>query len=263
VSYGRVGLVLALAGAAYFGSWQQRYERTDAFRAAAAYARSSGIAAGPDTPIRLGRFPTGRIDATSGKAVLGVGVLGEARSRMDLELTLVGGHWRVIGAALSAPSAATVRVEDADRLRDGQRATARAHALYRNGRPDEALEEFHAALAADPLNSEARYWLGHLLEDIGDQEAALASFLTAREITPGRPHIEYAVGVAYGRVGDLERSLDHLDRAVELDGRSGLVYFGRAVTRGRLGDAAGASADLDRACRRGYQDGCDALRRLR
>ncbi len=80
-------------------------------------------------------------------------------------------------------------------------------ALRRQGRLDEAIAEYHAALHYHAHNPEVYYNLGIALMKKGFREEAIANYLKALELLPGH-------ALAYGNLGYIYLHNDQVDKAV-------------------------------------------------
>lgn len=89
--------------------------------------------------------------------------------------------------------------------------------LGKQGKLDEALAEFEAAIRVRP-----DYWQGHInaavvLIDQGKLDEAMARLRRVLELNPNRSHAHGSVGVVLARKGMLDEALAHFQKALELD----------------------------------------------
>jgi len=88
--------------------------------------------------------------------------------------------------------------------------------LLQQGRHDEAIEQFRAALAQKPDLAEAHVNWGIALKSQGDLPGAMTQYVKALEIAPDLPDAHYNLGVALAEQGRRERAVQALRRALEL-----------------------------------------------
>jgi tetratricopeptide (TPR) repeat protein len=119
----------------------------------------------------------------------------------------------------------------------------------REGRTDDAIAVFGAAIAADPSAVKAHLYRGHLHADLGDADAALADFTQVTRLQPGRSEGWNGRGrVHFGR-GDWARALDEFTRAAGCEAPTDLdlIERNRAECLRALGALDEAEVALDRA----------------
>lgn len=128
-------------------------------------------------------------------------------------------------AALGRADEARAALEQAAAVlgRDHPRVAALQGAeLAAAGRHGEAAERFRAALAADPLEQQARFGLGRSLLALGRRDEGLAELAEHRRLVPLIDRLEFArkgLDLAplhapnLAELGDCERALGRLDRA--------------------------------------------------
>lgn len=121
---------------------------------------------------------------------------------------------------------------------------ARGAERVRNGDAQGALDDFSAALAADPSLVEAYLGRAAIHADFGMLSTALADYSAAIELAPTSFEAVFGRGYAYRHyLGDPSAALADFDRAVELRPDDPAARCERAATRARLGDAQGALDD--------------------
>lgn len=93
----------------------------------------------------------------------------------------------------------------------------KAEALEAQGRDDEAIMEYRAAL--ETKNDLYAAWnnLGHLLMKKENYADAVSAFQVASRLQPGDPRPEYNTGLAYQRVGWAQDSYLHFKLALDRD----------------------------------------------
>jgi tetratricopeptide (TPR) repeat protein len=104
----------------------------------------------------------------------------------------------------------------------------RAQLLARLGRPKEALEDYAAAIAIDPLFPDYYVDRGNLLFRMGRHLEALADYETALRAGPPLPEAYYNRAEVRLVLGDEEGALADLARVIELDPAYVDAYVNRA-----------------------------------
>jgi tetratricopeptide (TPR) repeat protein len=120
------------------------------------------------------------------------------------------------------------------------------------GEHERAIEDFHAALAANPdapgVGANLAYeelQLGRFDDCIADATASLAT-------TPGNATALYLRGVAYARTGHAAEARADLERAVTLDARLGGAWYELSVLYRDAGDRRDALDAAQRARAAGH-----------
>jgi Flp pilus assembly protein TadD len=127
-------------------------------------------------------------------------------------------------------------------------AEALAAGLSRAGRPEEAVEVLHAALATRPREPSLLYALGAAQERAGRVDAAIAQMRALLAVDPDHADALNFVGYLYAEQGTrLEEAEDMIRRAHDLRPRSGHILDSLGWVRFRRGDFAGAVDLLERA----------------
>ncbi|CDR09784.1 tetratricopeptide repeat protein [Streptomyces iranensis] len=129
---------------------------------------------------------------------------------------------------------------------------ALAHTLrgrdHRNaGRYEQALNDYNAALALDPIRKRVRFGRGATYRLMGRYDDALTDFNRAIELDP-----DYAValvrrGQTYRVMGRYGDALTDLDRAMELESNNLVAIGSRGQTYRLMGRYEDALTDFDRA----------------
>lgn len=93
----------------------------------------------------------------------------------------------------------------------------KAESLEAQGKDDEAILEYRAAL--ETKNDMFAAWnnLGHLLMKKENYADAVSAFQVASRLQPGDPRPEYNIGLAYQRVGWAQDSFLHFELALDRD----------------------------------------------
>jgi tetratricopeptide (TPR) repeat protein len=78
--------------------------------------------------------------------------------------------------------------------------------LLAAGSPDEAVEAFRAAIAADPEHTEAHHGLVRALRDAGRLEPSIAAALALTALTPADPLAHTALSISLQRAGHVPQA---------------------------------------------------------
>jgi len=114
------------------------------------------------------------------------------------------------------------------------------------GRPEEALADLDAAIAADPGYPDYYIDRGNLLHRLGRLEEARADYETAMRVGPPFPEAYYNRAEILFALGDHDGALADLDYALELDPGFVDAYVNRAGLLAARGEYGRARADAER-----------------
>ncbi|HJQ56513.1 MAG TPA: tetratricopeptide repeat protein [Vineibacter sp.] len=190
----------------------------------------------------------------------------DARLRLASALTTLA-RYAEAEQALREAILALDAVTDADATpeetaqRWQRRALAQAglgYALYRQERPQEALEQFNAVVAALPAT--APEWpgiqadRGLALAAIGQVDDGLAAIDEALASKPDQAPLHHSRGHVLYHAGRAEEAVAALQRALELDAARAETAYMLGLARERNGDSAGALDSFEAAlkARPGY-----------
>jgi tetratricopeptide (TPR) repeat protein len=124
----------------------------------------------------------------------------------------------------------------------------RAVALDASGQTDKAMEDYGAAIKADPKSSLAFLGRGVLLAvRKRAYDRAIEDFDKVLVIEPDNVEALVSRGDAFGQLGDLGRAMADLDRAVTLAPGKPTALLARGQIESRRGDLAGAARDYEAA----------------
>ena len=140
----------------------------------------------------------------------------------------------------------------------------RAVALDASGQTDKAMEDYSAAIKADPKSSLAFLGRGVLLAvRKRAYDRAIEDFDKVLVIEPDNVEALVSRGDAFGQLGDLGRAMADLNRAVALAPDKPTVLVARGQIESRRGNLAGAARDYEAALKIDprYADGPDQPRR--
>lgn len=123
--------------------------------------------------------------------------------------------------------------------------------LLDQGRPEEALKEFEAALALEPDRDATYALLGNAAAAAGRPEDALRYYRRALEMNPREAAHHNNLGILLARSGELEEALAQFQQALQLDpSRAATYYFNRGAALLNAGRAGEALLALREATRR-------------
>ena len=124
----------------------------------------------------------------------------------------------------------------------------RAVALDASGQTDKALDDYSAAIKADPKSSLAFLGRGVLLAvRKRAYDRAIEDFDKVLVIEPHNVEALVSRGDAFGQLGDLGRAMADLNRAVALAPDKPTVLLARGQIESRRGNLAGAARDYEAA----------------
>ena len=111
-----------------------------------------------------------------------------------------------------------------------------AAGFRKEGRLDEAIVEYNAALRLDPGFAKDHLYLGSCFYEKGRFDDAIGEYKKALAFDPAMSRAYTDLGVVYGEKGLYEESLRAFERAVQLDSRDLFAYNGMGVTFARQGE---------------------------
>ncbi|MFI7050737.1 tetratricopeptide repeat protein [Streptosporangium canum] len=121
----------------------------------------------------------------------------------------------------------------------------RAQLAVMLGRPEDALEDLDAVIAADPGYPDYYIDRGNLLHRLGRRDAAVADYETAMRVGPPFPEPYYNRAEIRFSTGDHRGALADLDHALELDPEFVDGLANRAGLLAALGEYGRARADAE------------------
>ena len=124
--------------------------------------------------------------------------------------------------------------------RSSKACLAKALALAKMGRTDEAKIFYEKSLAIDPKNAQASNNLGLWYDQHGDSGKAEEYFLTAIELKPNGAQAHNNLGMVYGKKGEYQKAINQFMRAIELAPGNARSYTNLGLIYYQKGDKANA-----------------------
>ncbi|MCL7452641.1 MAG: tetratricopeptide repeat protein [Anaerolineae bacterium] len=118
--------------------------------------------------------------------------------------------------------------------------------LFDQGKFEEAIDEYGAALEEDPDNVSVLVNLGVAYYNSGELDQAVEKYNRALELAPDDADIHSNLGAAYVQQQDLQAGLEEYQRAIELDPNLAQAYFGLGVIHDGLGQPEDAIAAFEK-----------------
>jgi superkiller protein 3 len=144
----------------------------------------------------------------------------------------------------------------------GEATTAEEHFQLGNqytqeGRFEEAIAEYQAAIEANPDNVSAMTNLGVAYYNAGRLDEAVTQYQAALELAPNDADIHSNLAAAYVQQGKLDLALEQYQRAVDLDPSLAQAYFGLGVIYIELGQNEDAIAAFEQF--QAHDSGSDSM----
>jgi tetratricopeptide (TPR) repeat protein len=124
---------------------------------------------------------------------------------------------------------------------------AAAKTAYSEDKAEEALQHFDRAIEINPNDSDAWYYRGDTLADLGKHEEAIASFNRAIEIQPDHYEVWISRGLVLAILGRFNEVIDSYDRAIEIKADDPDAWYYRGCTLVDLGRYEKALESYNRA----------------
>ena len=90
--------------------------------------------------------------------------------------------------------------------------------FYERGHYRKAIQQFELALAKDPDNWEAHFYLGECYRELRDWDRCLSHYHRVRDLRPGEPvwvaKLEFSIGLVHERCGRVAKAREHYDLAL-------------------------------------------------
>ena len=109
-----------------------------------------------------------------------------------------------------------------------------ADALYRQKKPDGAIERYHVAVELDHNFLEAWTQLGCVLSEVGDQLGATAAFQIALDLHADYPDAHFHLAGVLESLGQTDEAADHWRKYLEFDQRGPWAEIARERLLGEL-----------------------------
>lgn len=123
------------------------------------------------------------------------------------------------------------------------------YALANEGRIDEAIANYRAAVDHLPVNAAARANLGSLLSGRGDHEEALPQLQEAVRLAPELASARIGLGIELAARGQSQAATQNFRKALELEPQNARAHYNLGVALAAAGDTAEALPHLREAVR--------------
>jgi tetratricopeptide (TPR) repeat protein len=165
----------------------------------------------------------------------------EAHNNLGIELVHAETHHNLDPSLAGSPGEGIEHLRTALRINPDY---SEAHnnlglALAGEGRTDEAIEEYNAALRTE-RNAEAYYNLGVALSNKGFHPEAIASFENALKVNPSLGKAQYNLGLELTATGRIDQAISHYLEAARLSPGFPQIYNNLAyalMAKGRVTEA--------------------------
>jgi tetratricopeptide (TPR) repeat protein len=107
-----------------------------------------------------------------------------------------------------------------------------------------AEKEFRAALAENPGDANAEYWLGVICSLRGDYQTAIGHYSRALVLNPNDAYAHQALGATWIKMGKPEKALEHLEAATRLDPLYATAHYQLSTLYRKLGRESDANREL-------------------
>lgn len=125
--------------------------------------------------------------------------------------------------------------------------STRAGAYSMDGKTDQALADFDAAIALDATNAEARYGRGTMRLNAKDYRGAIDDFDAAITVRADYMPVFHNRGVAQEKLGRYTLAIADFSTAIALEPALSSAYNNRGVAYRKAGNAKRALADFNQA----------------
>lgn len=129
-------------------------------------------------------------------------------------------------------------------------------AAYAEGRLEDALREFDAAVDQNPRDGVALSWRGRTYAEQKMYDRALPDLEDAAKLLPGDFETWRALGFVRVHSEDDSGAVDAFTHALALSPKETHLLVDRANAKFHAGDRAGSLVDATAACDAGVEDGC-------
>src|SRR6185312_528249 len=117
-------------------------------------------------------------------------------------------------------------------------------AYLKQGRAEEALLSFRAAVAADPKDAVSHDYIGVILGETGKLNDAIGEFEQASNLDPTLPDPHFHLGVAYQQIGRPSDAIFQYQEALRLNPALIEARYGLSAICAKIGDLDGAIYQL-------------------
>ncbi len=160
----------------------------------------------------------------------------------------------MIYSYMDQDSLALATLDEAHRRAPAMRTilTNRARVLLKMGRDKEAMNDFSAVIAADSLNTEARFYHGTIALYSGDAATAETDFNVLKATAPDEPATAQALSALYSLTGRDKEAIPYFEKLVATD-PAPEYYASLAGCQLAIGRLTDASATISEGLKR-YPD---------
>jgi tetratricopeptide (TPR) repeat protein len=122
-------------------------------------------------------------------------------------------------------------------------------ALFQKGKADEAIAQYHQALALNEDDAETHYSLGNALRQKGRVDDAIAQYRQALQIRPDYADACNNLGNALLQQGQVDEAIIQLESALEINPRYARAHSNLGNALLKKGDVAGAIGHFQEAAK--------------
>ena len=102
--------------------------------------------------------------------------------------------------------------------------------LYREGKYEEAIEQFNKAIELDSEISGPYRGLGGAYLELKDYEKAIENFEKSLSINPNSPNTYNGLGEVHYQIGDYDKAIEYFKEAINIDSNYDKAYIGLGLT---------------------------------
>lgn len=102
--------------------------------------------------------------------------------------------------------------------------------FYKEGKFEEAIEQFNKAIEINPEISGLYRGLGGAYLELGDYGKAIENFEKALSMNPNNPNTYNGLGEVYYQIGDYDKAIEYFKEAINIDSNYDKAYIGLGLT---------------------------------
>ena len=126
--------------------------------------------------------------------------------------------------------------------------------LIKNGKYEEALEQFNMAIILDPASQTAFIQRAFTYSVLKDYESAISDYSHVLQLNPALISAYLSRGSAYNKLERFEEALQDFNKVIELDPNNSEAYNNRGWSKKGMGNKDGACADWKTSKKMGNQE---------